>query len=184
MQQFDGTLAAGPDGAIAADATSCGPLQWVTQHPVWDRPLIGDGESTLDPRILVAVLEPGRATWLVAARSTPQATFELLEAMRTDVLQAGPASEHVLTVAFDNDLPAVSDVGCRVIEGGRWNWDGTARRGDQDLLLMSLVNASGHPVARVSMDAATAANLYRSIDRTVRVKTPLIARGLDEEESR
>ena len=76
-------VADGPDAAIAADVDPAGALQWITQQPVWDRAAVGIDSATIDPRILIAVLQPSRATWLVAARSTLRETLELLEAMRT-----------------------------------------------------------------------------------------------------
>jgi len=176
-------IAKGPDAAIAADVCAAGALQWVTQQPVWDRGVDGDA-TTLDPRILIAVLEPGRATWLLAARATLQEAVDLLESMRSDIQPDAEARTHVLAVEVFPDPPPVSQAGCRVIGGGHWKWGGMVHEGEQDLFVMSLLGRSGEPAARVTMDAATAGDLYREIDRTIRVKTPMTLVGVGEEAAR
>ncbi|MCP4757891.1 MAG: hypothetical protein GY894_04365 [Planctomycetes bacterium] len=174
-------VADGPDAAIAADVDPAGALQWITQQPVWDRAAVGIDSATIDPRILIAVLQPSRATWLVAARSTLRETLELLEAMRSDTRAAGVAYEHVLVVEISADVAPVNAAGCRVIDGGHWQWGGMVQHDEQNLFLMSLLDASDQPVARVTMDSATAANLYREIDRTARVTPPVVVAGTGEE---
>ena len=163
---------AGPDAVVADDAEPSGPLVMVVKRPIYDR---AGSQSTIDPRTLVAILQPGCATWLAAARLDAAQGLLLVAAMRASLSEAPPAGDSHLALTVSRTLPPADASGQRVVEGGQWQWVGISSVDGLVRCQLSLLDGRGRVLARVSMDTATAAALAADIDRIIRVSTERIS---------
>jgi hypothetical protein len=175
-------LVVGPDAAIASPADMQGELVWVVSRPVYDRD--GGGRTTVDPRTLIALESPDRATWLVCARVGADAGLRLSEAMDQTLRAAPPGHPLHLNLTFADSIPGPVVSGRRVVDGGHWRWDGLIEREDDAVYTMTLCDAEGDELARVDMDVATARNLYEHLSRVIRAAPARFAGGTNSEQAR
>jgi hypothetical protein len=150
----------------------------VVQRPVYDR---GTDGRTVDPRAVIAVLQPDRATWLAAGRLNAKQALVLVAAMQASLSAASPASEAHLALSLGDPLPAIGASGQRTIDGGHWKWVGLRGEAGHERCQMSLVDADGRVVARLSMDTATAAYLASDLDRIIRTSSERLTASTQKE---
>jgi hypothetical protein len=155
---------------------------WVVSRPVYDRG--GSGRTTVDPRTLIALESPDRATWLVCARVSADAGLRLSEAMDQTLRTAPPGQSHRLNLTLADSIPGPVVSGRRVVDGGQWRWDGLMTSEDDAVCTMSLRDAGGDELARVDMDVATARNLYEHLSRVIRAAPARFAGGTNSEQTR
>ena len=163
---------AGPDAVVAKYAEPSGPLVMVVERPVYDRTA---SQSTIDPRTLVAVLQPSQATWLAAARLNAVQGLDLVAAMQASLSDAPLAQDSYLALTVANDLPPVDASGQRVVEGGHWRWVGMTSDNGLVRCQLSLLDGQDRVLARVSMDTVTAATLAADIGLIIRVSPERIS---------
>ena len=172
----DVRLALGPDAVVAASGNTNADLVWIVNRPVYDR--VNAADATVDPRTLIAIESPSRATWIVSARVDADAGLRLSAAMAESLRMAPAGQAHQLSVTFGD---AAS--GHRVIDDGYWQWDGPSETADGGVYTMSLRDAGGEALARVRMDAATARNLHEHLLRTIRAAPARGAGGINMEQT-
>lgn len=156
----------GPSATIAVPVDVSGPFVWRVDSPIYDKS--GAGKLTIDPRVLVAVEAPDRATWVVASRVDAAGGLELVEAMTQTLRGASAATEHVLQLTIEQPLPQLSSPGRADLRGGQWRWQGGIERGTMTCYVMNFVDQHGTLRASVVMDAATARDLMLRLSRTIR----------------
>ena len=157
---------AGPDAVMANDAEPSGPLVMVVKRPVFDR---AASQSTIDPRTLVGVLQPDRATWLAAARLNAVQGLHLVAAMQASLSDAPLAQDSYLALTVADKLPPADASGQRVVDDGQWQWVGMSSVDGLVRCQLSLLDGQGRVLARVSMDTVTATALAVDIDLINRV---------------
>lgn len=161
-------LAYGPSATIAVPVDVSGPLVWIVASPIHDKN--ETGRVTVDPRTVVAVESPDRATWVCAGRVDAEGGLELVGAMATTLRDAAAAQEHVLQVEVGQPVPRASAPGRADVHEGQWQWQGLVEHNTSPRYAMKLVDQQGWQYAMVEMDAATARDLMRQLDRTIRAK--------------
>jgi len=172
----------GPDAALSANPTQTGDVRIVVMRPVRDRQ--ERGPAAVDQRTLVAVLQPDRAVWLSSARLDAASAMPLLAAMDASLQDAPPATQSQVTLTLAKQLPPVDALGRRVVEGGGWRWVGKTGSGPDTRCHLSLDDAQGRTLARLTMDTAAAAALMRDLDRAVRTAPERLTTGASMETGR
>ncbi len=160
-------LVRGPDAALASDPRQTGDVRVIVQRPIRDR--VSDGPPSVDQRTLVAVLQPDRAVWLAAARLDTTSALSLLAAMEASLQDAPPAASSDIMLEVAETLPPIDAPGQRSIDGGGWRWIGKTGTGAEMRCHMSLDDARGRTLARLTMDVATGADLLRALDGAARM---------------
>jgi hypothetical protein len=122
----------------------------------------------VDDRTLVAVLQPDRAVWLASARLDTDAALSLAAAMAASLREAPPAAKSDVTLSVASSMLPPEVSGRRVIDGGRWRWIGRTGTGPATRCHMSLDDADGRTLARLTMDTAAARALMQSLNLTIR----------------
>jgi hypothetical protein len=158
-------LAYGPSVTIAVPVDVSGPLVWIVASPIHDKSVTG--KVTIDPRTLVALEAPDRATWVVAGRVDAEGGLVLAEAMAS-TLRSAATTDHLLHVEIGQPLPRASSPGRADVQDGRWRWQGLIEGSPNPRYAMELVDQHGKQLALVEMDAATARDLMRRLSRTIR----------------
>lgn len=152
----------GPDAAVARISQPVGSLVWVVHRGVHDRGAAGEPPS-VDPRVLVAVLSPSNATWLVQGRMDTRSALQLAFAMQDDLNAAAPSKAHVMSVQFMR-VPSGDPDSMEPIPGGQWVWlDSDNRASSSTDLVIALQDAHQQNVCLVHMDAATARTFQRQV---------------------
>tara|TARA_B100002051_G_scaffold215681_1_gene208021 strand:+ start:3204 stop:3821 length:618 start_codon:yes stop_codon:yes gene_type:complete len=165
----DATISLLPDSAVSDQWPSTA-LQFVVSRPSYEP----GGKGRFDPRTTLAVLDPDRATWIMAGRMEDQHGLELTNQLEELIvlksLEGSQANDGPGLEAFIH-MQSQDGQSTSTLAGGQWQILGfDSARGEETVssIILAIQDGEGRVAATAEMDLPTARDLLLRLSSAIR----------------
>ena len=170
-------VSAGPDATVSQLPDSAVSDQWPSDSLqfVVSRPSYEPGEKgRMDPRTTLAVVDPDRATWIMASRMDDRQGLELTGQLEDVIVlrtRDEVASENADRMEALILMRPEEGQSSRILSGGQWEIIESASEAGEDAnstIVLAIRDQNGPVAATVEMDIPTARDLLLRLSSAIR----------------